>query len=491
MIVMKRCFFVFALLLGLVAMPSSRAQYVDTIDVPMGCFEVWNQYPGDSLMLMGYPIPVNNSYQLPEGWGVPKYFIDDTVSYMSLVLPISANVPVAKTYPDTVNAPQGSSALVAESFVLSDIMSPAVYSMAGSLLDSSLTGTVLPTVVATAELDLNKAMPLLERLMESDHGEMNWLLELSDSVDLNEYIQGGFPLDGFQPDKILGYYKYISASIGPWPDNGAVVALGTRYDTLTHRRMLVGAGSKNLFQLYDTVVYEPFEMDYFSIGDYLPTGYEYSDADTLILMIISSASEKQFWRGSRLFVDSLRLMRLPGPCGRINNFAASSHGPSWVYLTWNNTATPDHWEVEYGVSGFVQGRGTVQTVSDSSTYIINLDPLTEYDFYVRGKCGDSATTPWVYVSCMTDSVPHHDEEGIDYAEGNTIKIYPNPTQGRCIVDMQGQSVKALKLYGIEGRLLQTVDVKEDKVELTLPSRGMYFVEISTGNGSVYQKVICE
>lgn len=490
MIIMKRNAFVLFLMLAFIAAPSSRAQYVvDTIDVPMGCFESWNQYSSDSLWIMTWPIPVNNNYELPEGWGVPMYFIDETVSYSGFTLPIQASVPLAKAYPDTVNAPQGSRALVTESFVLSDIMTPAVYSLAESFLDSTLTGTVLPTVVGTAELDMNRAMPLLERLMESDHSEMDWLLELSDSVDLNDYIHGGFPLNGFQPDKILGYYKYISASESPWPDNGAVLALGTRYDTLTHRRMMVGAGSKNLFQLYDTVMYEPFEMDYFSIGDYLPTGYEYSEADTLVLLIVSSASEKQFWRGSRLFVDSLRLMRLPGPCGRINNLQAPSHGHYWVQLSWNNTAAPDQWEVEYGVSGFEQGRGTVRTFSDSTGYIWDLEPLTEYDFYVRGKCGDSASTPWVFVSCMTDSMPQ--VQTIENVAGNAIKVYPNPTHERCVVDMQGEQVGMMRLYGVDGRLLQEIEVKEDKMEIALPSRGVFFVELATSKGNVYKKVVRE
>ena len=482
----KICLVVCLLTACMFATPSAKAQLADTMSVPFGCFEQWNTYPGDTMSLMGLPIPINAGYTLPEGWEIPRYDIDDTVTYMGLTLPINTSIPLAKVSRDTVNAPEGSSALIAESFVFSDILDPMAYSLAASFLDTSLVNAVMPTIVATGQVDVNKLIPLMEQIFD-DPEDLSWMLDLLDTGDFNNYITGGFPLNGFQPGRLLGYYKYIYDHSYSQRDYGAVVALGTRYDTLTHRRMLVGAGSKSLYQLYDTVNYEPFYMDYFPIGDYLPDGYEFSEADSMIVLIISSVGEKERYRGSRLFIDSLQLVQFPGPCGRVENLHEIYHDYYRVDLAWNNTATPDRWEVEYGRSGFMLGYGTVQAQTDSSCTVSGLTPNTAYDFYVRALCGDTAETPWVFISVTTDTLPR--PHGIDDVDGTIISLRPNPAQGRCMVDFGGVVVEHLRLYSVDGRLVQDMAVKGEGIEIELPHTGVYIVELQTAQGLVHKRLV--
>ncbi|MBO4599658.1 MAG: T9SS type A sorting domain-containing protein [Bacteroidales bacterium] len=481
----KQVFVILVLMAGAMALPSARAQVADTMLVPFGCFEQWNNFPGDTMSLMGMPLPINGGYTLPEGWEIPRYIINDTFSYMGFPIPVNAEIPLAKVHRDSVNAPEGSSALVAETFEFADAIDPMTVSLAGSLLDSSLLHQMLPTIVSTGHVNVNEILPLLENIF-GNTSELSWMLDILDTGDFNNYISGGFPLNGFLPGRLLGYYKYIYDHNNPDRDFGAVVALGTRYDTATHRRLVVGAGSKRLFQLYDTVNYEPFYMDYFPIGDYLPDGYVYSEPDSMVVMAISSVGDKGWYKGSRLFLDSLQLVQFAGPCGRIENLRDDYHDYCYVRIAWNNSASPDRWEVEYGRSGFFPGTGTIVTVTDSTYLTSELEANTTYDFYVHGLCGDSAETPKVFISITTDTLPRYGIGGVD--ESN-ITLYPNPSQGRCMVDFGGVKVDNLRLFSIDGRLVQELAVREDHIELELPNTGVFIVELQTAKGLLHKRLV--
>lgn len=486
---MKKILSALFLLTAMVAnMPAASAQLYDTMPVPMGNFEEWQYLPGDTMTIMVFPLPINSGMSVPQGWNVPVYTFDDTLSYMGLNVPINANIPLAKVWEDTVNAPQGSKAVVAESFLFSDVLNPMVYSIAASMLDTSLTGIVLPSIVSTGSINLNNVLPMIEQLMQ-DTENYDWLLPLVDSVDINDLVSGGIPLNGFAPTLIRGYYKYITPN---QLDHGELVALGTRYDTLLHRRMLVGAGSKRLHQLSDTVNYELFEFNYSEITDFFPADYPYAEADSLVIFIVSSASDKYRARGSRLYIDSLVLFHEIDTCGRVYNLAVPEVTTSMAHLTWNNTAVPSSWEIEYGESGFTQGRGTLTTVSDSSAWLINLDPGTAYDCYVRSICAESEGS-WVYATFTTDTIPVHpdDPEGVQSAYADQIRLYPNPSHGICTIDFADVPVSHLRLYSVEGRLLQDCPISGNQHRLVLPTSGLYFVELQTPQGPVYRKLCSE
>ena len=485
----KICLVVCMLAMGVLSSPSAKAQIADTMTVPFGCFEQWTAFPGDTMSLMGLPIPVHGGYILPDGWDIPKYNINDTVVSFGMQIPINTSIPLAKVSRDTVNAPEGGSALVVESFTFEDVLDPMAYSLAGQLLDSELVATVMPTIVSTGYVDVNMILPLMEDIFANTE-DLSWMLDILDTADFNNYISGGFPLNGFLPGRLLGYYKYIYDNNNINRDYGAVIALGTRYDTITHRRLIVGAGSKMLYQLYDTVNYEPFYMDYFPIGDYLPDGYVYSDPDSMVVMIISSVGEKERYRGSRLFVDSLQLVQFPGPCGRVENLREVYHDYFFVNLEWNNSATPDRWEVEWEQSGFAVGTGSTLIVTDSTCLIGGLEPNTSYDFYIRGLCGDSSSTPRVFISVTTDTIPGpHDPTGIVDVDESSISLRPNPAQGRCLVDFGGVAVEHLRLFTIDGRIVKDMAVKGESVEIDLPHTGVYIVELQTAQGLVHKRLV--
>ena len=484
----KNLFLLMMLVCGIAAAPTAKAQLADTMSVPMGCFEQWNTYPADTLMLLGMPLPVNEGYSMPEGWNIPYYAVNETVAFSGISIPLNLNLPVGKVWKDTVNAPEGFAGVVAESFMLSDLFTPTAYTLASAALDSTLTNMVLPTILCNGHVNLDKILEFVDFFTTGNTEDQSWLLDVLDTADFNNYISGGFPLGIFQPGRVIGQYKFRYDHSDGIRDNGLLVAIGTKYDFENNRRMLVGAGSKTLFELVDTTNYTPFELDYFPIGDYLPNGYPFIPADTMVLLAVSSAGPKGFLYGSKLFLDSLQLVQLPGPCGRIENLHVDYSNWSMVELKWNNSAAPDHWEVQYGRSGFSLGRGTIDRVEDSSHVVRNLASNTSYDFYVRGLCGDSAYTPWVFISHTTDArMP----DGVLEVQEASISLYPNPANGRCVVDCGDVAVEYLRLYTMDGRLVREQSVNGGRFELSLPNAGLYIVELQTYEGLVHKRLVNE
>lgn len=464
----------------------ARAQITDSI-VPLrdGNFEVWVDYPGDTVTFI-VPIPVIDPYSLPEGWYAPMFRIDDTVEYGGMTLPLNVSLPVAKVSRDSLRAPQGQSGLIAESFLLGDVLSPVASLVVGQMLDSSLATEVIPSIVTNAEVDLMKILPLMERVSD-DPSDLSWLMDLVDSIDLNELMNGGAPLDGFEPKLLRGMYRYLDGNgSGDVDDNATLVMLGTCYDPVLNKRMLVGAGSKNLFQRVDTVHYDRFNLEYYTLNEYYPEQYAFAKADTVVVIAISSANEKSRARGSKLYLDSLVLQQRDESCGRITDVRLDNSSTIHAVVRWNSTVVPSRWMVEYGEAGFYRGYGFRFTVTDSVATMVNLTPNTTYDFYVRSECGDTSTSTWAYLQFTTDSLtPHSVQEVL----AEQVKLTPNPARGRCEVDFGGLSVSRVSLYSITGQLLLQRPVEGGSVTLELPGRGVYVVELLTPQGAVHRRVV--
>jgi|GEM_PF-1089515 len=75
----------------------------------------------------------------------------------------------------------------------------------------------------------------------------------------------------------------------------------------------------------------------------------------------------------------------------IANLAATS-----VDLSWTAGGTETIWDVEYGVSGFTQGTGTMVTGTTTNPHsLTGLSANTSYDYYVRADCGGAnGTSPY-------------------------------------------------------------------------------------------------
>jgi len=78
------------------------------------------------------------------------------------------------------------------------------------------------------------------------------------------------------------------------------------------------------------------------------------------------------------------------------NELVSDPWDTYANLNWNENGTATSWEIEWGLSGFVQGTGTIITDISDTTFTLNppFVPETTYDWYVRANCGSGDFSPW-------------------------------------------------------------------------------------------------
>jgi len=73
-------------------------------------------------------------------------------------------------------------------------------------------------------------------------------------------------------------------------------------------------------------------------------------------------------------------------CEIPTNLSVSSISDVSATVSWENNNETQNVKVEYGLSGFVIGNGTILEVSENSITLSNLNPNSVYDFYVQALC---------------------------------------------------------------------------------------------------------
>lgn len=388
-------------LLGLLLM-SGTLNAQTPLPLPNGSFEQWTSHQGYGVSVLFFNVPVYNDYSTPTGWDYLAYPVNETFSMMGMNININTTVPVVMTTAETGMVPDGNTAVKLQTIMLSDIVSSTVLNLAGSSLDSSLTTQVIPSILTTGVADIDAFIPIVTNLL-SDTGDILSMLPSLLSMDVNDFISGGLPLDGIRPGRLTGSYKYHSAVGG---DNGAVIMLGTHYNNTAHKRDIVGLGIN--LALSDTSLYTPFELEYLPLGAFVP-GSPDVQPDTLIVAIVSSASANM-QQGSYLCVDNLVLWSAPDTCATVLGLTVQDivcDAFPMMELQWYGSMTPDRWEVEYGPQGFALGTGT-RVVTEQTNFEIHaleqsgvLTPNTWYDFYVRSVCHGDLYGDWDSVHYRT------------------------------------------------------------------------------------------
>ena len=95
-------------------------------------------------------------------------------------------------------------------------------------------------------------------------------------------------------------------------------------------------------------------------------------------------------------VDNVHVREAPTcPSPLVSNFGVSNLTSSNGELTWLAGGNETFWAIEWGPSGFPQGTGNYDTTNLFFGYpISNLNPTTNYDFYVQAICGAGDSSYW-------------------------------------------------------------------------------------------------
>lgn len=452
------------------------------MDIPNGSFEQWSDHPGYSITVYSVPImSVYEDYSTPSMWNYPSYPVNQPVSMMGFNVTINTDVPLIKASQETGVVPDGDKAVRLQTFILEDIITPTVLSLASDYFDTSLSQQVIPSVLSTGTVDVDAFIPLVTNLM-SGSGDIFSMLPTLLAMDVNDYIKGGLALGDFRPGRLTGSYKYHSAVGG---DNGGVLLLGTRYNSSTHQRNIVGGGVN--LALGDTSQYTPFETEYMSLGGVEP--------DSLIILLFSSAGSNR-QQGSYLCIDNLMLWPAPDTCADVTGISAMPAIHEAV-LSWIVSDSVDGFEYEYGAAGFTLGNGTAAATTTATVTLSALDASTTYDLYVRTLCSDTIYGDWNSVQFTTlDDTTVIDTtnvaiQTIKPLNHPAITVSPNPASGQCSVTVSGSTPTLLKLYTLDGRLVQSVTADAFPIVLNLPQRGVFLLHATTPTGSATYKIVSQ
>ncbi|MCQ2263619.1 MAG: T9SS type A sorting domain-containing protein [Bacteroidales bacterium] len=500
--------FLLSILLSIFCLTLSISSFAQTsLSVPNGGFENWSTGSGYGVSVLFFSIPVYDNYVYPNDWNYLAYHVNQEVDLGFGSTTVNTDVPLLKVSQETSGVPAGSSALKMESFMLSDIINSTVYSLAESSIDSSLTSMVLPTVLSTGQLNLDNFIPIMDDLMGSLN-DLEQLLGIFNGQDLNNYVTGGVALNGFAPTKLTGMYKYTSAIGG---DQGGVVLIGTRYNPETQMREAVGGGYTT--DLTDVSTYTQFELGYNTLHE-IDSAYEDVAADSLIIMLISSASNNR-QQGSALYLDNLMLVHetpvipdepdepdepVADTCDAASGLALIFVDTTQAVIAWSGENAPNNWQYGYNVAGFDITTEQLYSTSDTSITLENLVPDTEYDLYLRAQCNDTLFSDWTLITFRTDTIPiptdttttdttATDTTGMALFTDFGINIYPNPAHGLCQLRFSNEIPTLVQIYSADGKRIMNIQPTESQMTLTLPNAGIFFVRCEMKKGASTHTII--
>lgn len=450
-----------------------------TMNLPNGSFETWSIGQGYSVPVMMFSLPVYSDYTYPTNWGFPTYPVNETYNFSGTNFVINTDIPLILASESTTNVPDGAKAVKLESFKLSDIIAYTIYNVAYPSLDSEIVNMTIPSILVTGSANFNTALNLVSTLFNSNC-TVGSLLNSLQNVDFNDYITGGIALEGFEPTELSG--KYMYNSLNPGQDNAGVLIIGTRYNTNTHRREVVGGGfNKNLT---DANSYTTFEVSYHNMSEYGST--ESLTADSLVVFLISSCNENRL-QGSTLYVDQLVLNHsdiiIDDPCMAPTSVAATNITAISADITWQQEDYVQQWEYSYGLADFNFDPNVTSVANTASVTLNELSPLTAYDFYIRSVCNESSSSDWVKINFQTLY-----NDGVADYESSHLLLYPNPANGSFTLTLKDQSPAQVQLYSGEGKLLKSLTSNGESLQITLPTSGIFFVRVQQ-NGNVYTKKV--
>lgn len=99
--------------------------------------------------------------------------------------------------------------------------------------------------------------------------------------------------------------------------------------------------------------------------------------------------------GSLLPPSGLTYVWAPSSCPAPQNASATNITQSSAQIIWTSTGGNGTFSIEYGLSGFTQGTGTIINNAQSGASISGLLSTTNYQFYVRQVCGVNGSSAWV------------------------------------------------------------------------------------------------
>ena len=93
-----------------------------------------------------------------------------------------------------------------------------------------------------------------------------------------------------------------------------------------------------------------------------------------------------------VMIDNFEIVIIP--CQQPTALGASNITASSADLFWTAGGNETDWEIQYGISGFVLGNGTIDSVNSNPYSLTGLSGSSTYDYYVKAICAPGDSSSW-------------------------------------------------------------------------------------------------
>ena len=157
---------------------------------------------------------------------------------------------------------------------------------------------------------------------------------------------------------------------------------------------------------------ESWEIQYGIAGFAIGNGTSiFTESNSVTVANLITSSDYQFYIRANCsenevsaWVGPITVNSLPSAsCATPTNLTATrvATDATKVNLAW--TATTTSWEVQYGVSGFAIGTGTIVASNNPTLEVTGLQASSSYGFYVRSVCSPTEKSAWTPVATVAGS----------------------------------------------------------------------------------------
>jgi len=158
-------------------------------------------------------------------------------------------------------------------------------------------------------------------------------------------------------------------------------------------------------------------------------------------------------------------------------------------LSWQNEYNPVQWDIILltDTTATPTDNDAFMTVNAHPFLMTDLQPCTDYKFYVRYRCSATSVGNWSEQSIIFSTECNL---SLGFDKVNPIEIYPNPVINELTIS-SAQAIENIVIYDILGQKKYETFSSESTFKLTTEflASGIYFIKISNSTESETFKII--
>ncbi len=171
------------------------------------------------------------------------------------------------------------------------------------------------------------------------------------------------------------------------------------------------------------------------------------------------------------------------------NLSVTEITETTALLSWQNEYNPSQWDVTLltDTEANPSANAPFLTVNAHPFLMTDLQPCTNYKFYVRYRCSATSVGPWSQQSVI---FPMECNLSLSSENKTKIEIFPNPVENELTIS-SAQAIENMVIYDILGQKKYETFSTENALKMNTDflTSGVYFIKISNSTQSETFKII--